>query len=1138
MSVSGIGSESASTESFRIEALAAELLASLGIKDGSASVEQIAGVLRQQSAGSAHLHSAASISSAGTGTGTASALIQRIAGDPRLSMDEQHALLARFSQLNATHSHQLGAFVSLIDNIKRDPSVARLLSLSQHQHQQIQPKPQLRGRSGYAASTGTHQAVAHTVAGTTAGRVGVGRVAALAHNHIMSSSTTPDAFAAGGATPKRTRSASVSATLTPGGFANMGSVGDASSNASAFLSHISAISGTPSMSMADPTLVNTPMNMSRRRSSSHSRTIKKQSSKISLDDPNASLKCSIKSPFESRQPKTAAFLNKNIREAITKPIGHLSLVDQESFILEDLLFALLGMDGVYIKKRPLKPSLLSAEEDGYGPFEYSIDPTLDTSLSSLVSRILPAAAAYLTITHFATIHSRAHRGSVAHALAAALRALLKEYTVFVAQLEHQMRFAPGFGAHKMWVHLVPTLNVLEVVMALVRAVREAEAARAEELGVGLGGVLLGVIADRCLMYAGDATARHVYAHLLKQASIPYFRILHTWIRNGRIVDPYDEFLVQERKGLTKTGISRDFNDAYWEQRYTVRGGGMPVFLEGIQEKILLAGKYLNVVAECGVDVDALADNEVGNEELGVAAFGDVVRVVDDGRFVQDVEKAYRVANRALLDLLFKENRLLDRLKSLKHYFLLDAADFLIHFMDLASPELTKPSQDVSVDTLTSMLELLLRNPSCSVSYLDSFKDDITIEMSSYSLVEQLLKVTSLAGVDYRDVFVEGQDGNIALDLRKVQLGSGETVSSGFGAESDKDLLGIDAMTLGYSASFPTSLIINKRVITKYQLLFRHLLHCKNVERLLTGVWAGKAKYLRLQRRGLAVALTNVKKRDSAATAKSVKRSGSISSLGSGIGGMSGAPKRVVVEDPSVLAARQHQIREDNAFLARISVVQSRMLTFVQQFLHFLSFDVIEPNWISLEKTLAVVQTVEEVQRQLTDFLDTCLKDCLLTNQKLLKHFGDLMTVCTDFAAFANEFLECRFDVLRNSEDKDDVSLEDYTSTLPRRLDFSDTSRDSFADVTLSTFEEKQVVSMREFIDALQFADSLSSFDNSSASVVVASSSTAVLQDLVTRIDYNLYYSRTFADGIGLRGGGGGLVGGSALGGERRTGAIF
>lgn len=53
----------------------------------------------------------------------------------------------------------------------------------------------------------------------------------------------------------------------------------------------------------------------------------------------------------------------------------------------------------------------------------------------------------------------------------------------------------------------------------------------------------------------------------------------------------------------------------------------------------------------------------------------------------------------------EEHKLLGRLRSIKHYFLLDQSDFLVHFMDIASSELNKKSSDISAPRLQSLLDL-------------------------------------------------------------------------------------------------------------------------------------------------------------------------------------------------------------------------------------------------------------------------------------------------------------------------------------------------------------------------------------------------------------------------------------------------
>jgi len=61
-----------------------------------------------------------------------------------------------------------------------------------------------------------------------------------------------------------------------------------------------------------------------------------------------------------------------------------------------------------------------------------------------------------------------------------------------------------------------------------------------------------------------------------------------------------------------------------------------------------------------------------------------------------------------------------------------------------------------------------------------------------------------------------------------------------------------------------------------------------------------------------------------------------------------------------------------------------MLTFVQQLTYYVCSEVLEPNWRDLVSRLAKVSTVDEVLQIHSDFLDTCLNECMLTNSKLLR----------------------------------------------------------------------------------------------------------------------------------------------------------
>lgn len=61
-----------------------------------------------------------------------------------------------------------------------------------------------------------------------------------------------------------------------------------------------------------------------------------------------------------------------------------------------------------------------------------------------------------------------------------------------------------------------------------------------------------------------------------------------------------------------------------------------------------------------------------------------------------------------------------------------------------------------------------------------------------------------------------------------------------------------------------------------------------------------------------------------------------------------------------------------------------MTVFVQQFSYYITNEILEPNHNQLKDALSKVSTVDQVLQIHSDFLDSCLKECMLTNSKLLR----------------------------------------------------------------------------------------------------------------------------------------------------------
>lgn len=76
-------------------------------------------------------------------------------------------------------------------------------------------------------------------------------------------------------------------------------------------------------------------------------------------------------------------------------------------------------------------------------------------------------------------------------------------------------------------------------------------------------------------------------------------MLRKWIFCGHISDHYNEFMISESLNIVN---AKGLVDVYWEQRFALHDDYVPDFLEDTKEKILLTGKYLNVLKECKIPI--------------------------------------------------------------------------------------------------------------------------------------------------------------------------------------------------------------------------------------------------------------------------------------------------------------------------------------------------------------------------------------------------------------------------------------------------------------------------------------------------------------------------------------------------------
>jgi gamma-tubulin complex component 2 len=296
-------------------------------------------------------------------------------------------------------------------------------------------------------------------------------------------------------------------------------------------------------------------------------------------------------------------------------------------------------------------------------------------------------------------------------------------------------------------------------------------------------------------------------------------MLETWIHNGLIDDPYNEFMVQENKDIIhhESSLEQEYNDKFWSRRYILQRNNTPILFQSSSEMILNTGKYLNAIRESAFDY---------NEDLNMDMSTSILRIdkqllmnnhkkleytIHEKDLDETLEEAYKYASEILLDLILNKYHLIERFQTLKHYFLIDKGDYIVQFMDSAEDELTKRARDIDENKIQSLLDVSL-----AITSDDQYKDDVRIKMFHYDLISMLERIINIES-----------NTNESIEIK---------------------LTGLESFSLDYDVKWPISLVINRNCLTRYQMLFRFLFYIKYIERLLCNVWRAHKNGGRRRRR--------------------------------------------------------------------------------------------------------------------------------------------------------------------------------------------------------------------------------------------------------------------------------------------------
>jgi gamma-tubulin complex component 2 len=151
----------------------------------------------------------------------------------------------------------------------------------------------------------------------------------------------------------------------------------------------------------------------------------------------------------------------------------------------------------------------------------------------------------------------------------------------------------------------------------------------------------------------------------------------------------------------------------------------------------------------------------------------------------------------------------------------------LHFLSLCGAELVKNVDDVMPSRLESLLELALRT---STANADPFKDDLGLELLSYDLTTQMVRILSIQTHEERG----NHSANLISFCSPIKIDAVfffYLVDGNHSMEHIR-LTGLEAFSFMYRVRWPVSLVFTTKVMACYQMIFRHLFLTKYVENLL------------------------------------------------------------------------------------------------------------------------------------------------------------------------------------------------------------------------------------------------------------------------------------------------------------------
>ena len=732
--------------------------------------------------------------------------------------------------------------------------------------------------------------------------------------------------------------------------------------------------------------------------------------------------------------------------------------EQDKILVNDLLLVMLGLEGKYIKRVVNNTSY----KDFKVEFEvepYLDNPTCDPPLLSLTNLILPMGYYYSSITYFLNMGSKPETGLVVKGFCEGLKKILREYILFVNQLEeYKKNSEANINLQQLWWVCQPSIKLLECLHKLC-----------QKCFMVKGGALLNLIYS-VYLHENDVQIKSIYKYLLNKSFIPFFNMIKLWVCHGFLENEHDyqEFMIFSPKSYIKEKLNDYYHDLFWETKFILSNINVPVFLSNIAPKILFIGKSYNIIKECGKnikcpyelefesfrDIDKDEENNINDiiksnfniyKKNGIVDFNgnnnnylynksnqmifETERIIE---FENLIDKIYRWINDTLKNVLFNEKDLILMINSFKKYFLMEAGDFYNDFIELNLELLNKGLNSIKEEYIYKKDDNIIKLP---ITKDDEYKNIFKFIITNMN-AEDLLKYYA----NYHKILKSNEN-----DITKItsQL---EIIDNGLNRKKNEEpkesFKVVECIEIEPEILWPLNLIFSKKNIMKYKLIFKQLIRLKFIEKLLYNAFILQQHFKEL----------NI------------------------------------------------QIKLKDSFFLR-----DCMINFIKNLIYYLFNEVIEPNYLQLIKNLENSKSMEDVINYHDKFLDNCLNDGLIIDN-LKGKLNDILNCCYFYChlifKYHNTIIENSQEIMHDIVSQNKEYRNEFTRKKIKNKEKNYALKQAFLKVEgtyrnlLDKINGGFNTRLKNFLEAIKQIN-----DNHKTN----------LANLLIKIDYNNYYHDKFLE---------------------------